>query len=85
MVISSEDITMSNNTNNIFQLLVTHFGGQENTAKALGVKQPAVSGWVRGSKRMSEIVAMRAQEATDGKFKAVELCPSLNDFKQLAI
>ena len=25
---------MSNNTNNIFQLLVTHFGGQENTAKA---------------------------------------------------
>ncbi len=30
---------MSNNTNNIFQLLVTHFGAQENTAKALEVKQ----------------------------------------------
>jgi DNA-binding transcriptional regulator YdaS (Cro superfamily) len=83
MVISFEDITMSENTNNIFQKLVNHFGGQENTATALGVKQPAVSGWVRGTKNMSGIVAMRAQAATNGKFKAAELCPSLNEFKQL--
>jgi DNA-binding transcriptional regulator YdaS (Cro superfamily) len=68
---------------NIFEKLVIHFGGQENTARALGVKQPAVSGWVRGSKKMSELVAMRAQTATHGEFKAAELCPSLTEFKQL--
>lgn len=74
---------MSTDKNNIFEKLVIHFGGQENTAKALGVKQPAVSGWVRGSKKMSELVAMRAQIATHGQFKAAELCPSLTEFKQL--
>jgi transcriptional repressor of cell division inhibition gene dicB len=69
---------------NIFEKLVIHFGGQENTAKALGVKQPAVSGWVRGSKNMSELIAMRAQTVTQGQFKAAELCPSLTEFKQLS-
>lgn len=60
-----------------YQQLVVHFGGQENTAQALGVKQPAVSCWVRGTKKMSELVAMRAQAETNGAFKAVDLCPSL--------
>ena len=69
---------------NKFQMLVDHFGGQENTALALKVKQPAVSGWVRGTKNMSELVAIRAQAATQGKFKATELCPSLKgSFEQL--
>lgn len=69
---------------NKFQMLVDHFGGQENTALALKVKQPAVSGWVRGTKNMSELVAIRAQAATQGKFKAAELCPSLKgSFEQL--
>lgn len=75
---------MSALKNNKFQMLVDHFGGQENTALALKVKQPAVSGWVRGTKNMSELVAIRAQAATQGKFKAVELCPSLKgSFEQL--
>lgn len=75
---------MSALRNNKFQMLVDHFGGQENTALALKVKQPAVSGWVRGTKNMSELVAIRAQAATQGKFKAVELCPSLKgSFEQL--
>ncbi|OTG64366.1 hypothetical protein B9T25_13070 [Acinetobacter sp. ANC 4470] len=68
---------MSAQNSDLYQLLVNHFGGQENTAKALQVKQPAVSSWVRGNKNMSELVAIRAQVATKGEFKAIDLCPSL--------
>lgn len=64
-----------------FKALVEHFGGQENTAKALQVKQPAVSGWVRGTKNMSELVAIRAEKVTAGKFKSADLCPSLKEFQ----
>ena len=75
---------MDKSTANKFEMLVAHFRGQENTAKALSVKQPAVSNWVRGTKKMSELVAIRAQVATNGKFKAVELCPTLKgSFEQL--
>ncbi|MHA3112912.1 Cro/CI family transcriptional regulator [Acinetobacter sp. ANC 4193] len=74
---------MIERSNNIYQLLVNHFGGQENTAKALDVKQPAVSHWVRRTKNMSEKVAFRAEKATLGKFKAVDLCPSLKEFQDL--
>lgn len=66
----------------LYQSLVAHFGSQENTANALHVKQPAVSGWVCGTKKMSELIAMRAEKATDGKFKASDLCPSLKEFQQ---
>ncbi len=69
---------------NLFQRLVEHFGGQVKTAKALNVKQPAVSSWVCGTKNMSELVAIRAQVATNGKFKAIDLCPSLKgSFEQI--
>lgn len=68
---------------NIYQQLVDHFGTQENTAKALDVKQPSVSGWVRGEKKMSELVAVRAQKATKGEFKATDLCPSLKEIENL--
>lgn len=75
---------MSKTPNEKYQQLVDHFGGQENTAQALLVRQPAVSGWVRGVKNMSERVAIRAQAETNGKFKAVDLCPSLKgSFEQL--
>lgn len=63
----------------LYQSLVDHFGSQENTAEALLVRQPAVSGWVRGTKNMSALVALRAEKATDGKFKAKDLRPELNE------
>lgn len=66
-----------------YQSLVAYFGNQEITANALSVKQPAVSGWVRGTKNMSELVAIRAEKATGGKFKASDLCPSLKEFQQV--
>lgn len=68
---------------NQFQVLVDYFKGQENTAKALQVKQPSVSGWVNGTKNMSEKVAIRAQKVTEGKFKASDLCPSLRELEEI--
>ena len=69
----------------IYQRLVSHFGNQKNTAEALLVKQPSVSYWVRGTKSMSELVAIRAQAATNGEFKAVDLCPSLKGSFELLV
>ncbi|MBI1452845.1 hypothetical protein D7V64_17105 [Acinetobacter cumulans] len=74
---------MTKNLVPLYQSLVAHFGSQEATATALHVKQPAVSGWVCGLKKMSELVAMRAEKATGGKFKASDLCPSLKEFQKL--
>lgn len=59
--------------------LVEHFGSQTLTANALNIKQPSVKGWLSGKTKMSEKVAIRAQVVTDGKFKAVDLCPSLKE------
>lgn len=67
----------------IYKELVEHFGGQEHTAAALGVKQPSVSGWVNGQKKMSWKTAMRAEIATEGKFKASNLCPALQEFEEV--
>ena len=69
----------------LYQSLVAHFGSQENTANALHVKQPAVSGWVCGTKKMSAQTAFRAEKATQGVFKALDLCPSLKEFEDLKI
>jgi len=62
---------------NIYQALVDYFGTQKKTALALGVEQGTVSGWVRKKHGMSPIAALRAQEATGGRFCAVDLCPEL--------
>ena len=60
-----------------FEKLVAHFGSQNATAAALGVKQGTVSGWVRGIHGMAAEVAMRAEIVTNGEIKARELRPSL--------
>ncbi|MCH7381300.1 transcriptional regulator [Acinetobacter higginsii] len=72
---------MSELQKNIYQSLVDYFGGQESTAKALKVSQPLVSGWVRQNRKMSELVAIRAERATGGKFKSEDLCLSLREFQ----
>lgn len=59
--------------------LIDFFGGQTETAKAMGVKQPAVSGWLNGSSKISEFNAMKAEKLTNGEIKAVDLCPKLAD------
>lgn len=65
----------------IYQKLVKHFGGQVLAAKALKVSQANISGYVSGRWNMSEVVAMRAEKATNGEFKAIDLCPSLKEFQ----
>lgn len=67
----------------LYKDIVEHFGGQIQTAKALSVSQANVSGYVSGRWNMSAQVAMRAEKATEGKFKATELCPSLKEFQKL--
>lgn len=60
---------------NIYQALVSHFGGQLKTAAALSVDQSTVSGWVRGIHGMSPTVAVRAERETGGQFSRRDLCP----------
>ncbi|MFC0708678.1 Cro/CI family transcriptional regulator [Azorhizophilus paspali] len=62
---------------NIYQSLIAHFGTQQKTADALRVDQGTVSGWVRGRHGMSPVTALKAEAVTQGKFKAVDLCPNL--------
>ena len=62
-----------------FIRLVAFFGGQQETATALGVSQGTVSGCVRGVHGCSADVALRAQRKTSGQFPAHLLRPSLLD------
>lgn len=59
------------------QRLIDHFGSQQATADALGVKQGTVSGWVRSVHGISAEVAIRAEIVTRGAVKAVELRPTI--------
>ncbi|MCG7598377.1 helix-turn-helix domain-containing protein [Halomonas sp. McH1-25] len=59
--------------------LIKHFGTQEQTATALGVKQGTVSGWATGRHGISEVHALMAERITNGAIAAVELCPRLAD------
>lgn len=66
-----------------YEEIVSHFGSQSSTAKALGVSQPSVYSWVKGLTEMSERVAIRTQKVTEGKFKAADLCPSLKELEEI--
>lgn len=57
--------------------LIDHFGSQAKAAKALGIEQPNISNWLRGKNRVSAVLALRAELATGGAVKAVDLCPKL--------
>ncbi len=67
-----------------YQQLIDYFGSQAATAKAIGVKQPTISGYLTGRWNITPIVAMRAEVATNGAIKAVDLCPALKDIAKLS-
>lgn len=66
----------------IYQELINYFGSQLATGKAIGVSQPTVCGYVTERWNMTPIVAMRAEAATKGKFKAVDLCPAFRKINE---
>lgn len=55
--------------------LITHFGTQALTAKALGVSQATVSYWLSGTVKISAEKAFLAELATGGAVSAASLCP----------
>lgn len=63
--------------------LIAHFGSQTKLANAIGVKQGAVTGWLNGKFGISESNALKIEIATDGKFRAIDLCPALAEIEQL--
>ncbi|WP_099431216.1 helix-turn-helix domain-containing protein [Pseudomonas mosselii] len=63
--------------NPIVVRLIKHFGTQQSAAKAIGVDQTTISGWLRGKHLISIESAIRIREATHGAFQVIELCPSI--------
>ncbi|MPW54138.1 YdaS family helix-turn-helix protein [Moraxella catarrhalis] len=53
------------------------FKTQQEMADALGCSQPLVWKMLNGRVFMSAHYALRAEKITEGKFKAVDLCPKL--------
>lgn len=54
--------------------LISYFGSQSLTAKALGVSQATVSYWLSGFQKVSPEKALLAESATHGAIKASSLC-----------
>lgn len=65
------------NNQNIYVRLVSHFGSQAKTAKALGCTQPSVWAWVHGKAVMSASIAIKAEKLTNNEIKATDLSPEL--------
>lgn len=59
--------------------LIAFFGGQNNTAEALGVSQATVSGWLNNAHNMNPVTAMKAERITGGKILAADICPRLRE------
>jgi DNA-binding transcriptional regulator YdaS (Cro superfamily) len=58
----------------LYKSVVDYFGTQEKCAEAIGVTQSAVHQWVAGKSYMSGEIAFAVEKATEGKFKAIDLC-----------
>ncbi|HEY0287176.1 MAG TPA: Cro/CI family transcriptional regulator [Pseudomonas sp.] len=63
--------------------LISYFGSQASTAKALGVSQPTVSYWLSGQQRISPEKALLAQTQTDGAILASDLSPLIAEVAAL--
>ena len=66
---------------NNYKRLVAHFGGQQNTATALGCTQPSVWAWLQGRAHMSAVLALKAERLTNGEVRAIDLCPALAELE----
>lgn len=57
--------------------LINYFGTQAKMAQAIGIHQGGISSYLNGRHGMSQTVAKTIERVTDGKFKAVDLCPRI--------
>lgn len=67
----------------IIEKLIMEFGGQTKLAKKIGVKQGTITGWLHGKHGVNEINAIKIEQITNGKFKAVDLCPRLAEIEKI--
>lgn len=57
------------------------FKTQQEMAKAFGCSQPLVYKWLSGKQIMTAVFAIKAEKLTNGKIKAVDLCPKLKELE----
>ena len=69
--------------NLIIANLIAEFGGQVKLAKKIGVEQGTITGWLNKKHGMRESNALKIEKITNGKFKAVDLCPRLAEIEQI--
>lgn len=57
--------------------LIEYFGTQTQMARAIGIHQGGISSYLTGRHGISQTVAKTIERVTEGKFKAVDLCPRI--------
>lgn len=62
--------------------LIDFFGGQVATAKALDRTQALISKLLNNKAKVSPLLALKAENATNGKVKAIDLCPKLKELER---
>lgn len=66
----------------IYNELATLFKTQQDMADNFGCSQPLVHKWLSGKQKMTAHFAMKAERLTNGKFKAIDLCPKLKELER---
>lgn len=69
--------------NPIIISVIDHFGGQAKMADLIGIKQGGISNWLNNKNGISERNALKIEKLTNGKFRAVDLCPRLAELDQI--
>lgn len=60
--------------------LIEYFGTQTKMARAIGIHQGGISSYLNGRHGISQTVAKTIERVTEGKFKAVDLCPRIGRY-----
>lgn len=69
--------------NPIIASVIDHFGGQAKMADLIGIGQGGISNWLNNKNGINERNALKIEKLTNGKFKAVDLCPRLKEIDDL--
>lgn len=63
--------------------LIAEYGSQEKLARAIGVKQGTITGWIHGKHGINELNALRIEKMTNGRVRAIDLCPRLAEIEKI--